>query len=260
MTKNVHYFGAHISSPDNMLEGAKLVKKHGGNLVQVFLTRPGQQSIATKNEEEIDNFKKYIKENEMKVVVHSSYIHNFCKNWDSYSWWIVNFENEIELSSKLGAFGIVLHFGSQLNLSIEEAYNNMFSSLIYIHNKTDKFKNVKIFLETPAGQGTQICWKIEDLSYFYKKFKRSTNKELKDRIKLCIDSCHIFSAGHDIRNETLIKLYLESFEELIGLSNVGLIHLNDSKIDLGGRVDRHENIGQGFIGQEPLKIFFNYYL
>jgi endonuclease IV len=106
----------------------------------------------------------------MKVVVHSAYIHNVARNWDEYSWWIINLQSEIKYAHEIGAIGLVLHVGKQLDLSIEEAYNNMYSSLVYIHNKTRDYKDVIIMLETPTGQGSQLCYRIEDFAYFYKKF------------------------------------------------------------------------------------------
>ena len=135
----------------------------------------------------------------------------------------------------------------------------MYSSLIHIHNSTKKYSNIKIFLETSTGQRTELCYKMEDLSYFYKKFSKNHNKEVKKRFKLCIDTCHIFSAGYCIKTKKNIKLFLEAFEEMIGLRYVGLIHLNDSKVECGKQVDRHQNIGEGFIGYNGLKYLFDYF-
>lgn len=254
-----HYFGAHIKFQyDDLINATKLIKKAGGNLIQVMLTNPKGKEKA-KAPQQIKELVKYLKDNNMKIVVHSSYIHNFAKNWDPYSWWIKNLELEIELAHKLGAKGIVLHFGKKLDLSKEEAYNNMYTSLMYVHKKTKKYKDVKILLETPAGEGTVICSTLEDLGHFYSKFSKSENKKLKKRIKLCLDTCHIFSAGYDIRTKDDVKKYLESFEKLVGLRYIYLIHLNDSKVELGRKVDRHDNIGKGYIGKTGLIHMYKYF-
>ena len=253
-----HYFGAHFES-DNLIESAKTIKKASGNLIQLFLTLPDRQLTSSRSDEELDNFKKYLIENNMKAVVHSAYIHNMARNWDTYSWWLKNLEIEIEYAHKIGAIGLVLHFGKQLELSIEEAYNNMYSSLIYIHNKTKQYSDVIILLETSTGQGSETCYKIEDLAHFYKKFSKNENKEIRDRFKLCIDTCHIFSAGYNLKTKKDIKSYLETFEELIGLRHVQLIHLNDCKVELGSQKDRHQNIGKGYIGEEGLTAFYQYF-
>jgi deoxyribonuclease-4 len=253
----MHLFGAHIGT-ENLITNAKIVKEVGGNFVQIFLTPPGHKEIEHKDKE-LQQFKNFLDKNSMRCVVHSSYMHNLARDWDPYSWWIVNLELEIQHAHTVGAIGVVVHFGKKLLLSTEEGYNNMYSSLVYIHNKTKKFSNVKIFLETSTGQGTELCYKIEDLAYFYKKIKKSPLQDLKNRIKLCVDTCHIFSAGYDLRNKTSARLYLETFEELIGLHYIQLIHMNDSKVDLGSQVDRHASIGNGYIGYDGLKYFFDFF-
>lgn len=253
-----HYFGAHQDS-ENLIDSAKRIKEAGGNIVQIFLTIPGTTKAAKRNKEELNAFKNYLEENNMKVVVHSSYIHNMAREWDEYSWWIINLQAEIKYAHEIGAIGIVLHVGKQLDLSIEQAYNNMYSSLVYIHNKTIEYKDIIIMLETPTGQGSQLCYRIEDFAYFYKKLSKNINKEIKDRFKICVDTCHIFASGYDIRNKHKIKAYLEAFEELIGLKYIKLIHLNDSKVQLGEQKDRHNNIGKGYIGLEGLEYFYEYF-
>jgi deoxyribonuclease-4 len=253
-----HYFGAHLDS-DNLINSAKRIKEAGGNLIQMFLTMPGTTKAEELNQKELKEFKTYINKNNMKVVVHSSYMHNVARDWDDYSWWIMNLKLEIKYAYQIGAIGIVLHMGKQIDLSIEEAYNNMYTSLIHVHNQTLEYKDIIIILETPTGQGSQLCYKLEDFAYFYKKLSKNTNKEIRSRFKICIDTCHIFASGYDIRNKQLIKSYLEAFEELIGLKYVKLIHLNDSKVDIGEQKDRHNNIGKGFIGLKGLRYFYEYF-
>jgi deoxyribonuclease-4 len=252
----VHYFGSHMHN-NNLIKSAKKVKSANGNILQIFLTIPGDDKTRQRNIDDLHNFKKYLEKNNMKVVVHSSYLHNLCRPWDEYSWWLKNLELEIKYSHEIGAIGVVLHLGKQLNFTLEEAYNNMYTSLIYLHHKTKEYSDVQILLETPTGQGTQICYKIDDFAKFYKKISCNPNKEIRKRLKICIDSCHIFTAGYDIRTKNKIKNYLETFNELIGLKHIKLVHLNDSKIKLGGLVDRHQNIGSGYIGFEALKCFFD---
>jgi deoxyribonuclease-4 len=254
----VHYLGAHYESRD-LIKSAEKIKKAGGNLIQIFLTMPDSQLTEIRKKGDLDNFKQYLLENSMKVVVHSSYAHNLARNWDSYSWWLKNLELEIKYAHEMEAYGLVLHFGKRLELTIEEAFNNMYTSLIYIHNKTKQYKDIVIMLESSTGQGSEICNKLEDLARFYKKFSKNENKEIKDRFKLCIDSCHIFSAGYDIRTKEDIKRYLEAFEELVGIRYIRLIHLNDCKVNLGEQKDRHENIGKGFIGLTGLVLFYKYF-
>lgn len=268
--------GAHVDT-DNLITSAKLIKEAGGNLLQIFLTLHGsaktdsailigtEKSTDTthethhKSSKELDEFKNFLIENKMKVVVHSSYLHNLARDWDQYSWWIKNIELEIQYAHQIGAIGLIIHCGKKLLLSIEEAYNNMYSALVYLHNQTKKYSDVKIILETSTGQGSEILYKMEDLAHFYKKINRNPNKDIRKRIGLCIDTCHVFSAGYNLKTIDDVKLFLETFEELIGLRYVALIHLNDSKVELGSQVDRHANIGQGYIGWTGLKYIFDFF-
>jgi len=259
------YFGSHINihKTDDIYKNftnlTKEVINSGGNLVQIFITEPGNITTKDISIQKLIKIRKYAKENNVMIVVHSSYLHNLAKTWDEYSWWIKNLQLEIECAHKIGAIGIVIHFGKAKELELSEAYNNMYTSLVYLHNKTLQASNVKFFLETSTGQGTEICHRLENLAHFYKKFINAKNTELKDRIKLCVDTCHIFSAGYDIRTKDNIKMFLDAFDELIGIKYIHLIHLNDCRVKLGSYVDRHDNIGKGFIGLSGLKYFFNFF-
>lgn len=225
-----------------------IIEKHGGTIVQLFAEN--SPNIFGQNLEHIGNF---------KCIVHASYAINLAKNWTDYSPWIIQLIEEIEIASKIDAKAIVIHLGKQLDLSKEEAYNNMYTSLLYVASQTINFKNVRLLLETSSGQGSEMCYKLEDLSHFYKKISKNPNKKLIDRFGICIDTCHIFAAGYNIINKEMIDIYLESFEELIGLRHVYLIHLNDSKKEVGSNVDRHENIGNGKIGKVGLLYFAKYF-
>jgi len=255
---NKFYFGTSIKINNNIIDKIKNIKAVGGNFIQIFIIKPGIKNIL-EYDKKLDDLKDYLIKNNMKVVVHSSYLHNLARNWDKHSWWLNNLELEIKYAHNIGAIGIVVHFGKKLDLSINEAYNNMYTALIYIHNKTKEYKDIKIFLETSTGQSSEICYKLEDLAYFYKKISRNENKDIKNRIKLCIDTCHVFAAGYSLKTKKEVKLFLESFEELIGLKYVKLIHLNDSKVNVGCQIDRHENIAKGYIGLKGLKYLFNYF-
>ena len=252
----VFYFGSHVSISDGLMNAAESIKKHGGNLLQIFVTSPKQRIVSQKSKPELNKFINYTQKNNIKIVIHSSYLLNIAKQWDTHSWWLKNLELEIEYAHKIKAIGVVIHLGKQLDLTLNEAYNNMFTAILYVLNKTAEYKNVKLLIETSAGQGTELCYKLDDLAYFYNKF---TNTEIINRLGICLDTCHIFAAGHDISSIGKINSYLKKFDQLIGIKNIVLIHLNDSKCDVGCRVDRHENIGDGYIGLENLKFIFKYF-
>lgn len=243
-------FGSHIDSNINNIENElKLINNYNGNLVQFFVH-------INLNKIDYDKTKKDLNNYNMKLVIHASYTINIAQEWTEHSWWLKQLYLEMELAEYLGAFGIVIHLGKQLKLSNEQGLNNMFTSLLYIHNKTKKF-NLKILLETSTGQGSEMCYNLEDFAYFFNKFLKIN----KDKFRVCLDTCHIFQAGYDISTKKNINKYLKDFERLIGIKYIALIHLNDSKNKVGSKLDRHDNLGDGFIGKESIKyiskIFFN---
>ncbi len=257
MTAN-KLFGAHIYLTNDMTNNIFFdkcleVKKNGGNLIQILIYKKN-------NFLKFKQIKEWLIKQNIKIVIHGSYLINISQQLDEYSPQLINFIDEIKSAHDIGAFGIVIHLGKQMGLNEKIAMNNMYANLLHIHNQTKQYSHVKIFIEMVAGQGTEMCSKIEDLAYFYKKISVNSNTEIKNRFKICLDTCHIFAAGYDITNQTKIKLFLEAFEELIGIKNIGLIHLNDSKKELGSHVDRHADIGTGFIGFNNLLIIFKYFL
>ena len=184
--------------------------------------------------------------------MHASYTINIAQNWNEYSWWLKQFLHEIELAEHIGAFGIVIHLGKQLKLSDAEGINNMFTSMLYIFSKI-KGMNIKILFETSTGQGSEMCYNLEEFAYFFNKFLKVD----KEKFRICLDTCHIFQAGYDIKYIKNVNIYLKDFDRLIGLRYIGLIHLNDSKNELGAKLDRHENLGKGYIGKDSLLYISN---
>lgn len=252
---NMKYIGSHISTSYNLLDGAKMIKKKGGNMMQIF-----SEDRRKINKDIIIKFKEFMIKNEMKVVIHASYKVNIASDWTPYSWSILEILDEIKFAHTLNAIGIVLHIGKKKELKKVKAYKNMYTFLLYIIKMTSKYKDVKILLETSSGQGSEMCYRLEDLSYFYKKFSKHHMKKVSTRVKLCVDTCHIFAAGYDIKSKNKVKMYLDAFEEIIGLKQIELIHLNDSKNKLGSKIDRHEDIGKGYIGYIGLIEFSKFFI
>ncbi len=238
-------FGVHIDShPEKIYNEVSKYNKLGCNVVQLFVSHDKKWS------KYYEKFSKYCEKKSVSIVVHISYTINCAKNWNKHSWWIQQFINEIKIANDIGAFCVVVHLGKLLDLTIEEATNNMFSSLIYVNDKTNICKS-KILLETSTGQGTEMFYNIDDLKYFFNKFSNHRSKQIRERFGLCFDTCHVFASGYDIREEDV-------FDKIVnilgtdGIINIKLIHLNDSKKDVGSKLDRHENINHGFIKKKPL--------
>ena len=237
--------GAHINSDiDDLITGAEMVKSKGGNIVQLFVNKFSQKAILKYND-----FATYLKLNNLKCVVHSSYTINLAQNWDFHSWWLKQFIMEIKIASQIGAIGVVIHMGKQLKLEKSIAINNMYTSLEYVLNNTKNY-NTKIFLETSSGQGSEMFANLDELGDFLKKIFKL--EQYKEKLGVCIDTCHIFSAGYDIRGKANIVKFFEHFDLVIGIDKIKLVHLNDSKNELGSKIDRHANYKNGNIGTKSI--------
>jgi deoxyribonuclease-4 len=159
------------------------------------------------------------------------------------------FLDEMQRCEQLGLDRLNFHPGSHLNgLGIEECLVRIAES---INGVLDKTSGVTAVIENTAGQGTNLGHTFEQLKLII------DNVEDKSRVGVCIDTCHAFTSGYDVKSPAGFKKTFDSFGEIIGFEYLKGIHLNDSKKDFGTRVDRHDNIGLGFIGEETFAILMN---
>ncbi|CCY79526.1 probable endonuclease 4 [Mycoplasma sp. CAG:877] len=175
-----------------------------------------------------------------KVVVHAPYIVNLANDDEVKFNFAVQFlKDELKRCSQLGIKNVVLHPGSHVGIGIDAGICNIARGLNMILGEVD----VRILLETMAGKGSEVGSKLEEI-------KRIIDLvEDKRHIGVCIDTCHLSDAGYDLRD---FDSFLDKFDEVIGIENIGCVHVNDSKNDLGSHKDRHENIGFGKIGFDIL--------
>jgi apurinic endonuclease APN1 len=238
-------FGSHING--EIFDEIIKIHKLGGNLIQCFITDPIGKKTLKLSDSDINKIKSHLKKWNMNMIIHAPYILNFAREFNLESWWIKTLLRELNYASQIGAKGSVIHFGKYLHLDKYVAISNMVNSLKYIIQNMPK--DVFIYLETSCGQGSELGYTIEEFSKIYNEF---TELE-KERIKICIDTCHIFVAGYDIRTPIGFDSYIQTFDKFIGTRYIKLIHLNDSDKPLESHVDRHDIIGHGYIGLEGLK-------
>ncbi len=176
-----------------------------------------------------------------KVIVHAPYIINLAndKDEDKYQFSIQFLKQELERCEQLEIDFLVLHPGSHVGLGRERGIKN----IIYALNEVLKDSKVTILLETMAGKGTEIG------SNFYDLKEIIDGVHDKERIGVCLDTCHLNDAGYDI---SLFDAILDEIDQIMGLDYVGCVHINDSKNPLSSHKDRHENIGFGTIGFDVL--------
>ena len=258
------YYGCHMPVIYGVEKAITGINKMGGNCLQIFVSSPMIGNVTEKSinlyKTNQNDIKKYLIDNKTKLFIHSPYTFNFAKPKINEYWlncyWIRSYIKELEIAHMIGAVGCVIHVGKSLEMSIEEAENNMYESLSFVIEQIkEKNLNSVVKLETGAGQGTEMFTTenntIDRLANFYNRF----TQEQKKYIKLCVDTCHIFSAGYCISEPEMCIKFFAEFEEKIGLENLALIHLNDSVKQCNCHVDRHANLGQGMIGINGIGMF-----
>ena len=244
--------GAHICH--DKTTGPKYAKSIGANFIQIFLKNPRGYTKCKFTDTYLKEMRDNMLNEGIGCVIHSPYIINLARDPKQYQHnkGVDAIVDDMNVAKKIGAIGSVIHMGKNVkseNMSYETAFNNYVKGVNSILEKSDE--GTTLILETGAGCGTEICCTMEDLG----KIRKEIKDKYRDRVKFCIDTCHIFSAGYDIHDEKYIDKYEKLIEDNLGWDNVAVVHLNDSKAKLGARVDRHENIGKGNIGLKPLVKF-----
>ena len=179
------------------------------------------------------------------LVVHAPYIINLA-NPKNYDFNVSFLKQEIKRCEMLGIKRLVLHPGSHVGLGIDTGINNIAKSLNDVLNDST---SVYICLETMAGKGSEVGSHFEELKQIIDKVN------LKEKVKVCIDTCHMNDAGYDISNFDQV---LTEFDNIIGIENIYCVHINDSKNLINTHKDRHENIGYGTIGFDNLlRVIYN---
>ena len=157
---------------------------------------------------------------------------------------------EIEFSTALKLPFIVMHPGAHLGQGEKKGIQQIVAALNEVFRATKK-SPVRIALENTAGQGSCLGNRLRDLTEIYQRVKNP------ERLAVCLDTCHLFAAGYDIRTPKGWNAAMDEFDSLIGLDQFVALHMNDSKTPLGSRVDRHAHIGQGHIGMEGFRHIVN---
>jgi len=252
MKKSTCLLGAHFSISGGLHEALREAKRYGCPALQMFTKTSRSWKERTVSDEEIELFKKTRQKAGIKFIAsHSSYLINLATP-DSGNHSLSRNALELELirSTALEIPFVVLHPGSPLGDGEKKGIDRISESINGIFEKNPGIKT-RLLLETTSGQGAGIGHTFEQLHEIIEKINR------KDKTGVCLDTCHIFAAGYDIRTKESYLKTTGAFDKIIGLEKLFLIHLNDSKKSLGSHVDRHEHIGKGEIGIDAFRLIMN---
>ena len=209
--------------------------------------------------DELKDIKKYINKYKYKYI-HASYQINIGSEIIGINIYNPSYEillDQIKYAKYLETDGLILHMGKNVKNKFENdyIYNNMVKFLLFIFNKMNKLKlNFNILLETPAGQKGDMCFNLYDFVNFILLFKPT---KYYHNINICIDTCHIFQAGYDLNNLNVIQDIHKIFEPV--KDKIKLIHFNDSANKFNSHLDRHAQIGKGYIKIKNLIKFIEPY-
>jgi deoxyribonuclease-4 len=247
------YIGAHVSASGGVYNAPLNASKIGAKAFALFTKNQRQWKAKPLDNETIEKFKKNLEIAKILpkyVLPHDSYLINL-GHPEKQMWQksLDAFIDEVQRCEQLGLDKLNFHPGSHLKkISEEECLDLIAESM----NKTLESTNgVSLIIENTAGQGSNLGFRFEHLSYL---IDRSIDKS---RVGVCIDTCHMFTAGYDIRTKEAYEKTWEEFDRIVGFKYLKGMHLNDAKPDLGSRVDRHESIGKGKISLEAFRFIVN---
>lgn len=244
--------GAHQSIAGGYYNAVEIAAECGCDCVQIFTKNNNQWRAKALTDEDAEKFQAALKR--LKIshpISHDSYLINLAAP-DEELWRksVEAFAVELLRAETLGIPYVVTHPGAYTSSSEEAGLKRIVAALDEVHDKVGKLK-VCTLLENTAGQGSTLGWKFEQLAAIIDGVKAPK------RVSVCIDTCHLLAAGYPLTAPADYEATMKKLDKVIGLKLVKAIHLNDSKKELGSRVDRHEHIGRGKIGLEGFRHLLN---
>ena len=262
------YVGAHVSASGGVENAPLNAAKIGAKAFALFTKNQRQWRAKPLSEESIEAFRKNLQEAGIAprhVLPHDSYLINLgapeeeklLKSREA-------FIDELQRCEALGLEKLNFHPGSHLvkipkkdpeyERKLDEAERRCLDRIAESMNRAVEAtpdSKVKLVIENTAGQGSNLGYRFEQLAYLIERV------EAKERVGVCLDTCHTFTAGYDLRTPEAYEETMRAFEEIVGFDYLEGMHLNDSKPPLGSRVDRHHSLGKGELGWEPFRLIMN---
>ncbi len=244
--------GAHTSIAGGVFNAIKNGEKIAADVVQIFSKSQMQWKGRDYSQEELEKYFQLQKETGIHpVVIHDSYLINLASpEKEKLNKSIKAFIDEMQRAAILKIPYLLTHPGSHMDAGETAGVKQVARSLKQVWESAGE-DNVEILLEATAGQGSNLGYKFEHLRDMI------ALSGIETHLGVCIDTCHIFAAGYDIRTAESWDKTIREFDSIIGLKKLKLFHLNDSLKPLGSRVDRHRRIGQGEIGDAGFKAIIN---
>ena len=243
------YIGAHVSASGGVENAPLNAMEIGATAFSLFTKNQRQWTASPLTRESITNFKKNCEKGgyePFQILPHDSYLINLGNpESGALEKSRAAFLDEMQRCEQLGLDRLNFHPGGHLNKTGEEESMHLIADSI--NQVLSKTTGVKAVIENTAGQGSNLGYTFEQIAYIIDLVKD------KSRVGVCIDTCHAFTAGYDFRTRDGFDETFSQFEKVIGFEYLKGMHLNDSKREIGSRVDRHDSLGKGFLGIDPFK-------
>ncbi|MEO9319285.1 MAG: deoxyribonuclease IV [Nitrososphaera sp.] len=253
---NLTKLGVHVSAAGGIYNSVEKAKSLGCTAFQIFTRSPRGWQAKDLARADIDQFKSSLSASGIRrdaVVIHMPYLPNLsAPRGDIYEKSALSLKQEAQRASELGIPNLVIHLGSHMGAGEKQGVSQLVDALKSAADFVSSRSDLIFVLENGAGQKNRLGSSFEEL--------RSLLDALGEpgRFGVCLDTCHAFAAGYDLRTQESVERVMEEFDRTVGLDAIRVIHLNDSKGGLGSKLDRHEDIGKGNIGSEGLAAFLGH--
>jgi len=239
--------GLHLSIAGTIDRAVDRAVERGCDTLQMFSRNPRGWRSEKLVFREVEGFRKKLKQSGIwPVIIHTPYLLNLASpKEDVYRKSVKALGDELRRAAELGVPYVVTHLGSHLGHGKKEGFKRIIASVNNSFSEVDN--EVVLLLENTAGTRNSTGSSFEDIQYIASRIKD------RERIGVCLDTAHAFAAGYDLVSRGAVEHTLRRFDETIGLKELKLVHLNDSKGGLGSRLDRHEHIGMGKIGERGFR-------
>ena len=241
-------FGAHMSIAGGMHHAFEEGEAVGCEAMQVFTKSSNLWKTKVLTDEDLLLWREaWSRSRSWPVVAHDSYLINLASP-DEPLWRksLDAFHHEVERCDALGIPSLIMHPGAHMGAGEEAGLGRIARAFNEVWRRSPRSRT-RVLIETTAGMGTHLGWRFEHLRGILERVKAP------ERLGVCLDTCHVFAAGYDFRTEAGYDAVMREFDRVVGLDRLRCFHMNDSKRELGSRVDRHEHIGKGHIGREGFR-------
>ena len=242
--------GAHVSSAGGLSKVAGRAEEIGAEAVQIFASSPRAWRFKEHSDKDVAAFRENAESTGIDTTyLHGIYLVNLGGSPELLEKSVDSLTNHMTAASRIGAEGVIFHCGSHKNAGFEAVFDQAVRSIAEVLDRSPS--DVQLIIENSAGMGFHMGASFEEIGRLIKAAGS-------DQVKVCLDTEHTFAAGYNLADTEGIESSMDEFDREIGLDRLVVVHANDAKVEFGSGVDRHENIGEGYIGIEGFEVIMGH--